>query len=118
MLELLAECVGMPTPVTMITRLRLDAALYDPAPPRERGTKGAPRKKGEEVKWEGILAHVQRRHEETDSDTVRLELDVGGPMPSGAITVVERIARISELETVILNRHGRLRGGYRACGRQ
>src|SRR5206468_7514026 len=30
----------------MITRLRLDAALYDPAPPRERGTKGAPRKKG------------------------------------------------------------------------
>src|SRR5437867_7978808 len=26
-LELLASCVGMPTPVTMITRLRLDAAL-------------------------------------------------------------------------------------------
>jgi hypothetical protein len=31
----------------MITRLRLDAALYDPAPPREKGQKGAPRKKGE-----------------------------------------------------------------------
>src|SRR5438093_2432084 len=44
-LELLASCVGMPTPVTMITRLRLDAALYDPASPRERGPKGAPRKK-------------------------------------------------------------------------
>jgi hypothetical protein len=30
----------------MITRLRLDAALYDPAPPRQPGKKGAPRKKG------------------------------------------------------------------------
>ncbi len=32
--------------VTMITRLRLDAALYDPAPPRRPGTVGRPRKKG------------------------------------------------------------------------
>lgn len=46
-LELLAAVADLPTPVTMITRLRLDAALYDPAPPREKGTKGAPRKKGE-----------------------------------------------------------------------
>src|SRR5207244_846181 len=46
-LELLASCVGLSTPVTMITRLRLDAALYDPAPPREPGKRGAPRKKGE-----------------------------------------------------------------------
>ena len=45
-LALLASCIGLPTPVTMITRLRLDAALYDPAPPREKGKKGAPRKKG------------------------------------------------------------------------
>ena len=45
-LELLACCVGLPTPLTMITRLRLDAALYDPAPPREKGKRGAPRKKG------------------------------------------------------------------------
>ncbi|MDQ2765403.1 MAG: transposase [Pseudomonadota bacterium] len=29
-----------------ITRLRLDAALYEPAAPREAGTKGRPRKKG------------------------------------------------------------------------
>ncbi|WP_428487039.1 IS701 family transposase [Rhodopila sp.] len=29
-----------------ITRLRLDAALYAPAPPREAGAKGRPRKKG------------------------------------------------------------------------
>ena len=32
--------------ITAITRLRLDAALYDPAPPRLRGTIGRPRTKG------------------------------------------------------------------------
>jgi hypothetical protein len=32
--------------VTMITRLRLDAALYDPAPERRPGQVGRPRKKG------------------------------------------------------------------------
>jgi hypothetical protein len=31
-LELLAHCAALPNPVTLITRLRLDAALYDPAP--------------------------------------------------------------------------------------
>jgi hypothetical protein len=46
-LELLADAAGLPEPVTMVTRLRLDAALYDPAPPREPGTKGRPRLKGE-----------------------------------------------------------------------
>lgn len=46
-LELLADVAGLPQPVTMVTRLRLDAALYDPAPPREPGTKGRPRLKGE-----------------------------------------------------------------------
>jgi hypothetical protein len=45
-IELLAACVGLPHPVTMVTRLRLDAALYDPAPIREPGQRGAPRKKG------------------------------------------------------------------------
>ena len=46
-LELLADAARLPTPVTVVTRLRLDAALYDPAPPRESGTKGRPRVKGE-----------------------------------------------------------------------
>lgn len=32
--------------VTLITRLRLDAALYDPAPVRKTGQNGRPRKKG------------------------------------------------------------------------
>jgi hypothetical protein len=46
-LELLADAARLPAPVTVVTRLRLDAALYDPAPPREPGTKGRPRVKGE-----------------------------------------------------------------------
>jgi hypothetical protein len=45
-LELLAAAAQLPHPVTVITRLRLDAALYEKAPPREKGTRGAPRKKG------------------------------------------------------------------------
>src|SRR4029453_167024 len=32
--------------VSLITRLRLDAALYHPAPPRQKGQKGRPRLKG------------------------------------------------------------------------
>jgi hypothetical protein len=45
-LDLLAACAGLPQPVVVITRLRLDAALYDPVPPRAPGTVGRPRKKG------------------------------------------------------------------------
>jgi DDE superfamily endonuclease len=45
-LELLSAAASLPQPVTVITRLRLDAALYHPAPPREPGKRGAPRKKG------------------------------------------------------------------------
>lgn len=45
-LELLADAAGLQPPVTVVTRLRLDAALYDPAPPRPPGTRGRPRRKG------------------------------------------------------------------------
>lgn len=45
-LELLAQGPRLRPAVTLVTRLRLDAALYDPAPPRAPQTKGAPRKKG------------------------------------------------------------------------
>jgi hypothetical protein len=45
-LELLAACARLSPPIAVITRLRLDAALYDPAPPRPPGTVGRPRKKG------------------------------------------------------------------------
>jgi excinuclease ABC subunit A len=36
---------------------------------------GDKKKKGAEGAWEGILAHVERRYQETDSDAVRVELD-------------------------------------------
>ena len=45
-IELLAWCQRLPRPVTLITRLRLDAALYEPAPARAAGQKGRPRRKG------------------------------------------------------------------------
>ncbi len=45
-ITLLAACAGLAEPVTVVTRVRLDAALYDPAPVRQPGTRGAPRKKG------------------------------------------------------------------------
>jgi DDE superfamily endonuclease len=44
-LELLAKVTTLPR-ASVITRLRLDAALYDPPPPRPSGTKGRPRLKG------------------------------------------------------------------------
>ncbi len=45
-LQLLDRCRRMPNPITFITRLRLDAALYEPAPPRKPGQMGRPRLKG------------------------------------------------------------------------
>src|SRR6476469_3841451 len=45
--ELLADAARLAQPVTVITRLRLDAALFDPPPPREPGQQGRPRVKGE-----------------------------------------------------------------------
>ena len=45
-LNLLDRCQRLARPITVITRLRLDAALYDPAPPRTATTKGRPRRKG------------------------------------------------------------------------
>ena len=43
-LEFLHACAFLKQPVTVITRLRLDAALYNPAPPYQG--RGRPRKKG------------------------------------------------------------------------
>ena len=45
-LKLLDGCRRLKKPITFITRLRLDAALYEPAPPRRRGQLGRPRVKG------------------------------------------------------------------------
>jgi len=46
-LEFLAACRSWRNPVTVVTRLRLDAALYDPAPPRRPRQTGRPRLKGQ-----------------------------------------------------------------------
>jgi hypothetical protein len=43
---LLERLRRLPNPICMVTRLRLDAALYKPAPPRRPGKPGRPRVKG------------------------------------------------------------------------
>jgi hypothetical protein len=48
-LRLLARCQTLRQPITVITRLRLDAALYTPAPPRQPHRNGRPRKKGKRL---------------------------------------------------------------------
>ncbi len=48
-LKLLDRCRRLSEPITFITRLRLDAALYEPAPPRYPGQIGRPRLKGERL---------------------------------------------------------------------
>jgi hypothetical protein len=45
-LKLLDRCRHLKNPITFITRLRLDAALYEPAAPRKPGQMGRPRLKG------------------------------------------------------------------------
>ena len=58
-LEWLALVARLPQ-VNVITRLRLDAALYDPPPPRAPGTKGRPRLKGKRrPTLEAVLADEQ-----------------------------------------------------------
>ncbi len=48
-LELLDSLLTLPEQVYMVTSLRLDAALYEPAPERTPETLGRPRKKGARV---------------------------------------------------------------------
>jgi hypothetical protein len=45
-IELLARCARLARPIAVVTRLRLDAALYEPAPPRRPRQNGRPRLKG------------------------------------------------------------------------
>jgi len=48
-LKLLDRCRRLRRPIAFISRLRLDAALYEPAPPRRQGQIGRPRIKGERL---------------------------------------------------------------------
>lgn len=67
-LELLVQVQSLPK-TSLITRLRLDAALYDPAPPRDPRQKGRPRLKGKRrPTLEAVLAD-----EETEWTTLKVD---------------------------------------------
>jgi hypothetical protein len=55
-LKLLDRCRRPSNPITFITRLRLDAALYEPAPPRYPGQLGPPRLKGKRLPNLSVVA--------------------------------------------------------------
>jgi hypothetical protein len=55
---LLASCRRLVAPITFITRLRLDAALYAPAPPRDPHQRGRPRLKGNRLPALATVAEV------------------------------------------------------------
>jgi DDE superfamily endonuclease len=55
-LKLLDRCRRLKKPITFITRLRLDSALYEPAPPRKPGQIGRPRLKGERLPNLSVVA--------------------------------------------------------------
>jgi hypothetical protein len=55
-LKLLDRCRKPKNPITFITRLRLDAALYEPAPPRYPGQMGRSRLKGERLANLSVVA--------------------------------------------------------------
>jgi hypothetical protein len=55
-LKLLDRCRSLSNPIAFITRLRLDAALYEPAPPRRLGQMGSPRLKGRRLPNLSIVA--------------------------------------------------------------
>src|SRR3712207_2614127 len=55
-LKLLDRCRKLSNPITFISRLRLDAALYEPAPPRRPGQMGRPRLKGKRLPNLSVVA--------------------------------------------------------------
>jgi hypothetical protein len=59
-LELLDRCRKLSDPITFVTRLRLDAALYESAPPRRPGQLGRPRIKGERLPNLSVVAEDPR----------------------------------------------------------
>jgi hypothetical protein len=67
-LALVLWCAGMRQPVTLVTRLRLDAGLYAPPPPSTPGRRGPKPKKG------ARLPSLAQRT--TDPDAVWTELSV------------------------------------------
>jgi hypothetical protein len=61
-IELLGRMTQLANPLCLIARFRLDASLFEPAPQRQPGQKGRPRKKGARVpKLEQVVAGPQTR---------------------------------------------------------
>lgn len=68
-LDFLWSVSRLPNPVHVVTRLRLDAALYEPAPPRNSHTMGRPRKVGQR------LATLKTRLEDSSTRWQSLTLE-------------------------------------------
>lgn len=64
-IELLHSLLSLSKPVYMVTQLRLDAALYEPAPPSKPGTIGRPRKKGKRLPT--LSQNLTNKHTEWES---------------------------------------------------
>jgi excinuclease ABC subunit A len=70
----------------------------------KRGRASASAPAADVASWDGILAHVQRRYDETSSDAIRLELDsfmVAAPCP----TCLGRRLRAESLAVTVHNRN-------------
>jgi len=67
-LKLLDRCRKLSKPITFVTRLRLDAALYEPAPPRKPGQRGRPRMKGELLPNLSVVAEDPKNRLEAHQD--------------------------------------------------
>ena len=61
-IDFLWQTVKLAHPVTLIARFRLDAALYEPAPERQPGQKGRPRKKGKRLPTLVSIADDEHTH--------------------------------------------------------
>jgi hypothetical protein len=61
-ISLLWRLTHLPRPLCLITRLRLDAALYDPAPKRHAHQKGRPRVKGQRLPTLAQIAANAKTH--------------------------------------------------------
>src|SRR5262249_17897314 len=59
-LGVLAACQHRPPPITVLARLRLDAGLYEPAPPRAPRQVGRPRRKGKRLPTLAVVADEPR----------------------------------------------------------
>lgn len=55
-ITLLGRCARFSKPIAVITCLRLDAAIYEPAPPRRAGQIGRPRLRGKRLPNLAVVA--------------------------------------------------------------